>query len=267
LKSITRKSMLYRTKVEYGDYTMNHVQGCSHGCRYPCYAMLMAKRFGKVESYRDWCEPALVSNALELLDSEIPRMKEKILNVQLCFTTDSFMYGRDEVRDMSMAAIGRLNRDGIPCTVLSKGVLPIELAGAEFSQLNAYGITLVSLDERYREEYEPGAAPYGERVAALKRLHDAGCKTWVSMEPYPTPNIVEQEILPILERVSFANRIIFGRTNYNGVVSAYPRCKEWYHERVLDVARFCRERGIDCYIKRGTWTRAQPYDDALSLSA
>ena len=26
---IERKSMLYRTKVEYGDYTMNHVMGCA----------------------------------------------------------------------------------------------------------------------------------------------------------------------------------------------------------------------------------------------
>ena len=43
---IKRKTMLYQTGVEYGDYTMNHVQGCSHGCKYPCYAFLMKKRFG-----------------------------------------------------------------------------------------------------------------------------------------------------------------------------------------------------------------------------
>ena len=36
LKFMERKSMLYKTGVEYGDYTMNHVQGCSHGCKYPC---------------------------------------------------------------------------------------------------------------------------------------------------------------------------------------------------------------------------------------
>ena len=29
-KSLTRKSLLYKTGVEYGDYTINHVQGCSH---------------------------------------------------------------------------------------------------------------------------------------------------------------------------------------------------------------------------------------------
>lgn len=48
MKTITRKTLLYKTGVEYGDYTMNHVLGCSHGCLYPCYAYMMSKRFGKV---------------------------------------------------------------------------------------------------------------------------------------------------------------------------------------------------------------------------
>ena len=70
MQYIERKSMLYKTGVEYGDYTMNHVQGCSHGCKYPCYAFLMAKRFGRVHTYEDWCTPVLVSNTLELLDKK-----------------------------------------------------------------------------------------------------------------------------------------------------------------------------------------------------
>ena len=249
-RTIERKSMLYKTAVEYGDYTMNHVQGCAHGCRYPCYAMMMAKRFGKVSSYEDWCRPALVANTIELLEKEIPRLKRKIDNVQLCFTTDSFMHGYEDVCAMSLRAIELLNENGIPCTVLSKGELPIQLA--DLSNDNVYGITLVSLDENYREEYEPGAAPYDRRIAALKALHERGCKTWVSMEPYPTPNVVQQELRPILERVSFADRIIFGRTNYNKTVSSYPEVKRWYDERAREVEAFCMEQGIDWYIKRGT---------------
>lgn len=259
MKSIERKSMLYKTKVEYGDYTMNHVLGCSHGCKYPCYAMMMAKRFGKIRSYEEWCEPVLVSNTLELLDHEISKLKNKIKHVQLCFTTDSFMYEYDEICEMSMEAIRRLNEDDIPCIVLSKGVLPIRLA--EFSEKNVYGITLVSLDESYRSEYEPGAAPYEERIAALMALHDLGCRTWVSMEPYPSPNIIEQELKPILERVSFADKIIFGRTNYNKFVSSYPNVKGWYNDRVREVVKFCAENGIEYYIKSGTWTGEAPVED------
>ena len=62
--------MLYNA-VEY-DFTMNHVQGCAHGCKYPCYAFMMAKRFGKSIVLRGLVEPYLVSNTLEILDQEIP---------------------------------------------------------------------------------------------------------------------------------------------------------------------------------------------------
>ena len=196
MKTITRKTMLYKTGVEYGDYTMNHVLGCSHGCKYPCYAFIMAKRFGKVNSYEDWLEPRLASNTLEILDMEIPKLKNKIKSVQLCFTTDPFMYGYKEIEEISMAAIQKLNSAGIKCTVLTKGLLPITLSN--YSKRNVYGITLVSLDEGYREKVEPGAAPYTKRIEALEALHMRRCKTWVSIEPYPTPNLIEQDLLEIL---------------------------------------------------------------------
>ena len=128
MESITRKTMLYKTGVEYGDYTMNHVLGCSHGCKFPCYAFLLKKRFGQVKSYDDWVKPKIVSNTLELLDKEIPRLKSKIKSVQLCFSTDPFMYGYEEISEMSLSAIKKLNDAAIKCTVLTKGILPSELA-------------------------------------------------------------------------------------------------------------------------------------------
>lgn len=249
---IERKTMLYKTGVEYGDYTMNFVQGCSHGCLFPCYAFLQKKRFGQIKDYADWCRPRLVSNTLELLDKEIPRLKEKIASVHLCFTTDPFMYGYKEIADMAFASITKLNDAGIKCTVLTKGILPISLA--ELSNKNEYGITFISLDEEYRKQKEPGAAPYAKRLEALKALHDAGCKTWISMEPYPTPNIKEQNLLELLEAVRFTDRIIFGRTNYNTVASSYKRHKTFYNQCAAEVISFCKEHGIQYHIKAKTIT-------------
>lgn len=254
MKTITRKTMLYKTGVEYGDYTMNHVQGCAHGCKYPCYAFLMKKRFGQIKDYESWLEPVLVSNTLELLDKEIPRLRDKIQSVQLCFTTDPFMCGYPEIAEMSIAAIKKLNAAGIKCRILTKGILPIELA--ELSHENEYGITLVSLDENYRKKVEPGAAPYSERLASLKVLHEKGYRTWVSVEPYPTPNLIQQELNAILEAVAFVGKIIFGRTNYSKAVSAYAEHRAFYNEQAQVVIAFCEERGIAYHIKEGTITEA-----------
>lgn len=252
METIMRKTMLYKTSVEYGDYTMNHVLGCSHGCLYPCYAFLIAKRFGKAANYEEWIKPKLVSNTLEILEREIPHLKAKIKSVQLCFTTDPFMYGYDEVGAMSMAAIKTLNAAGIRCTVLTKGLLPIELA--KQSHNNEYGITLISLNEDYRRRIEPGAASYSERIAALKALSNLGCKTWVSIEPYPTPNLIQQDLTTVLEAVSFTNRIIFGRTNYSKEISAFKGHRAFYNEQAAVVIQFCNEHGISYHIKTGTIT-------------
>ena len=127
MDNINRKTLLYKTGVEYGDFAINHIQGCSHGCKYPCYAFLMAKRFGKVDSYGEWIKPRIVSNALELLEEEIPKFKNKIRFVHLCFSTDPFMYNQKEVTDLSIKVIYKLNKYGVKCTVLTKGILPDEL--------------------------------------------------------------------------------------------------------------------------------------------
>lgn len=250
---IERKTMLYKTGVEYGDYTLNFVQGCAHGCKYPCYAFLLKKRFGQIKSEEEWLKPYLVSNTLEILDKEIPRLKDKIKSVQLCFTTDPFMVGYTEVQKMSMDVIKKLNAAKIKCTVLTKGILPEALS--KCSKKNEYGITLITLDEAYREMIEPGAVSCADRLAALKKLHDLGCKTWVSIEPYPTPNLIEQDIIQLLEAVSFVDKIIFGRTNYSkSVTTGYPEHKKFYNEKAKEVISFCKKRKIAYHIKDKTIT-------------
>ena len=224
-----RKSLIYKTGVEYGDYTLNHVQGCSHGCTYPCYAFMMAKRFGKVKNYAEWIQPKVVENTMELLEKELPRFKNKIKLLHLCFTTDPFMYQHDEIAQLSLKVLQRANAEGVRCSVLTKGLLPYALT--ELPLDNEYGITVVSLNDDFVNQYEPGAAPITDRIASLQALADVGKKTWVSIEPYPTPNLIEQDFHEILEAVSFADKIIFGRLHYNKVVSAYPEHKQFYNER------------------------------------
>ena len=113
MKKITRKSLLYKSGVEYSDYCINHVEGCSHGCRFPCYAMMLKKRCGVVKDYNDWIQPKIVSNALELLEKELPKCKNKIKFVHLCFATDPFMYKYPEVTKLTLDILKRLKKDNI----------------------------------------------------------------------------------------------------------------------------------------------------------
>jgi len=255
MKTIVRKSLLYHSGVEYADFCLNHVEGCSHGCKYPCYAYMMKRRCGIVKTYEEWCQPKIVSNALELLDKEIPKYKDKINFVHLCFSTDPFMYKQGEVGELSLKIIDKLNENNIRCTVLTKGVFPKELGNRNgLSQRNEYGITIVSLDENFREEFEPNSASYKDRIKSLRYLHERGFKTWVSMEPYPTPNLVKQNLIEILEAVSFVDKIIFGRLNYNVKSSEFKYTKEFYNSLSSSVIKFCKKKKIAYHIKQGTQT-------------
>ena len=250
LEKIYRKTLLYKTGVEYGDYSLNHVLGCSHGCKYPCYAMLMAKRFGKVKNYNEWINPKIVINSLELLEYEIIKYKEDIRFVHLCFTTDPFMFGNQDIADMSIRIIEKLNASKIKCTVLTKGILPAELANT--SKENEYGISIISLNEMFRINYEPFSASYNERIESLRFLHSKGFKTWISIEPYPTPNIINQDINSILNSVSLINKIIFGRLNYNASVRKYNNHLSYYNYLSEKIIEFCKAHNKEYHIKKGT---------------
>jgi DNA repair photolyase len=245
METITRKTLLYKSGL--GFYCINHVQGCSHGCRYPCYAFMMARTHGRAKTFSDWCRPQLVANAAELLTRELSRRKEKPDRIHLCLTTDPFMAGYPEVTEMSLKLIGIINAAGIPCSLLTKGILPRELSDRKrFPMDNRHEISLISLSEDFRKQWEPGTEPSRARILALKYLHDHGCRTMVHIEPYPTPNLIKQNLEELLTAVEFADHIYFSGWNYNPRVREYPRFQDFYREQASLVRRFCGERGIGC---------------------
>lgn len=201
----------------------------------------------------EWCQPRIVSNALELLDKELKKNSKNIESVQLSFMTDPFMVGYPEVSELSVKILDRLNQDDIKGIILTKGEIPEE--ALRTSLINEFGITLVSLDEKFRKKYEQGTIAYAKRIASLYKAHKAGFRTWVSMEPYPTPNIVEQDLERILNEIKFVDKIIFGRMNYNREVSSYKNYKKFYNKVAEEVIAFCKENNIEYYIKNGTITK------------
>lgn len=252
-KTIKRKSLLYKSGVEYADYCLNHVEGCSHGCKYPCYAFLMKRRCGIVKTYEEWCQPKIVSNALDLLEKEIPRYKNKINYVHLCFSTDPFMYEQKEIHKLSLKIINELNSNEIKVTVLTKGILPEDLSNLNgFSTNNEYGISLVSLNDDFKRSFEPNSAAFKDRIESLKYLHEKGYKTYVSIEPYPPPNFIEQDLNAILDNICFVDKIIFGKLNYNARSSEYRHLKEFYQSRTEIIINYCERHSKEYHIKNGT---------------
>lgn len=244
MDTIERKSLINKSGL--GFWCVNAVQGCAHGCRYPCHAFLLARRYGRVSDYAAWRVPKLVGNALRLLDTEL-RRKRGIDCVHLSLTTDPFMVGYPEVSELSLRIIERVNAAGIPCSILTKGILPPELSDTRrFHPDNTYGISLVSLDEAFRSKWEPGASPYAVRIEAARALHRSGRRTRVHIEPFPTPVFVKQDVGALLARVDFVEHVYFGGWNYNAMARDFEGCAAFYEDQARAVRRFCEARGIAC---------------------
>lgn len=257
---ITRKTLLYETKVEYAKWCINHVKGCFHGCSY-CFAYMDAKRYGQVKNREDWRDFQIVINALDILNKELPKFRKRIGKdyVHLCFTTDPFMYDSQtgelftDVKVLTMHIIDLLNAHGIKAETLTKGYYPLEMLNlSNIKSKNNYGITLTSLNENFRQSWEKDSAPYKKKIDRLKLVSNLRNKTWVSIEPYPTPNIVKQDLEELLASVDFVDRIIFGQMNYVSAATNFPKRKEFYQTCVEKVVNFCEDLGIEWHIKEKT---------------
>lgn len=260
LESIERRSLVNRSRVEYGTWGVNHVQGCSHGCLY-CYACSEAKAHGRVRSYEEWCKPKVVANAVEQIRRELARKRTPIDRVHLCFATDPFMWDSatgsaySEIADMTLEIMKSLNNQGIPVTLLTKGIYPkLDLSGLHPD--NQYGITAVSLGEEFRATWEPNTPSVSNRIEALRVLSEAGARTWVSIEPYPTPNIdpTAPDVIDLLSKLEFIDKFIFGRLNYTSAVTQYLNKVDasFYARIAADVRAWCAERDKPLHIKHRT---------------
>lgn len=247
MRTVRKDRLLYQSKPNSNEWCAHHVIGCSHGCKYPCYVMALSDI-----TLEEWIDPIVVANARELLADELGRFSGRIRNVSFCYTTDAFMMGQDDVAALTIDLIRELNNQGIACTLLTKGVYP---AGdiARLSHRNWYGVSLSSLSEQFREEWEPGAASIEDRIESLHRLHRSGLYTFVALEPWPTPNILHQDIMNVLERIKWVDKMVFGPIGFNAKADRYFALRpgiyhKFYAEQLAKATEFCASHniGLDC---------------------
>lgn len=269
------KSVLNATGVEYGDYSVTFALGCYHQCEY-CYDATCKVRFKKVADFEAWGKPLATNDFLTKLDLEIVKKKHKIKSVMLSFAGDPFPYNpegspdKKYFHDLSLAALEKLNAAGLKCCVLTKGLLPLELANyapADPTKNNWYGISLVNLshEDEYRKKIEPNAAPLTDRLASLKALKekDSRCKTFISLEPFPVPSMIDgmdeasmkKELEYVLSQLTWVDLVIFGRGNGNNAkgVNMFAKYKDHkgYYLRMAEVVKAWGEANdVDIYVKR-----------------
>ncbi len=165
--------LIGKSKVEYMDYYLNYVRGCSHGCLY-CWSRLRQNI-----PYEEWIKPKLRS--IDGLDEQLEKFKSKIHRLFVCNSADAY---QPAARATTREVVKKLIQHKIRFTILTKS----DAALNDLDLLEAYpkccvGFSVTTDDEGQRRKWEPCSSSIQERINAIRRLKEVGVRTWVSMEP------------------------------------------------------------------------------------
>lgn len=196
---------------EYSPLALNYIKGCDHGCAY-CYVPKMMKRFdsGYVHSNVYIKEEKYL---LREIKSSARKHADSPVQVFLSFLTDPYSHFNKETK-LTRRVLEILLEHRIPVSILSKGgynVLDDLDIIKEFGQNIQVGGSLTFTDAQDSLKWEKNAALPADRFDALRILHEAGIRTWASLEPV----IIPEQSLAIMEMThSYVDGFKIGKLNH-----------------------------------------------------
>lgn len=225
--------VIYRPSGNAGEYAplaTNPYERCGHGCKY-CYvpnAMHISRpEFNKPGVLRDGYMDRLAKDAHLHGSADLNDIQRQIF---ITFSSDPWHPGDDSRWTRSILA--KLTHENLAfCTLTKSGTKSLMDADMFRPDHDAYAASLTSLDDRFSKKWEPNAALPGDRIEALKRMHDRGIYTWVSIEPTLD---VDHSIAVIKATHKFVCLYKVGRANYLKEITATTDWRD-YTLRIADL--------------------------------
>lgn len=228
VSTVKAKSILVKSNLPASDYVANPYGGCTHQCRY-CYACFMKRFTGHDE---DW------GTFIDVKEYESDKLPKSLTGKTVLLSSVTDPYNPYEARfHKSRAILERLQKTEAHVEILSKSDLmlqDIELL-RQMPDLSV-GISLNTLDDRFRKDMEPGAPSVQRRLKALETLHNAGITTYLFVSPI-FPYITDIPALADAVKGS-VDQICFENLNLRGaakeeilryITEQYPQYLDGYH--------------------------------------
>lgn len=234
-KRATKQGIIYETSGrarEYRELACNLYSGCDHACRY-CYAPTVLKR--KFEQFICSAPRQDILRKLRL-DAQAWAAEGETRQILLCFTCDP--YQRTDVsHEITRQAIQICHSFGLAVCVLTKGGARALRDLDLLTPRDAFASTLTTLDAQQSGYWEPGGAPPDDRIETLRRFHERGIPTWVSLEPVLDP----AETLEIIRRThAFVDEFKVGVLNYHALAKTIDWRRFAHEARDLLESLGCR---------------------------
>lgn len=228
IKRISVKSILSRSNLPVGDYSVNPYIGCTHGCKY-CYASFMKRFTGHTEPWGDFLD---VKYWPEIKNPQRYEGKELFIGS----VTDPYL-PQEEVYERTRDLLLQLKDSGAKISIATKSDLilrDIELIKSFPQARVSWSINTLDEDFQMDMDYAPAI---GRRLKAMETFHRAGIRATCFISPI-FPGITDVEA--IIERVKEHCNLIWLenlnlRGSYKTTVMNYIRKKSpqllpLYHE-------------------------------------
>jgi DNA repair photolyase len=166
-------------------WALNPYRGCTHACEY-CYARKYQKHL-ELGAGEDFSSVILVKrNLADRLRVELKKPSWNREGVAVGTATDAYQPIEGHYR-ITRACLEVLADTGTPFTIVTKGPMVVRdidvLKRATASAGCQVYMSIPSVDERAWLSLEPGTASPAQRLAATRRLRDAGIEAGVLMMP------------------------------------------------------------------------------------
>jgi len=226
--SVKGCTIIYAPKGQAGEYAplaCNPYRGCGHGCAY-CYVPRVTKQDRK--EFDAGAVPR--ADFIERLTADCRKYQQLGVTeqVMLSFTTDPYHPGDNH---LTRTTLEYLRGAGLGfCTLTKGGDRALQDLYAFRPDRDAFASTLTSLDARFSEKWERNAALPWNRIETLRKFHERGIFTWVSLEP----TLDLESSLSIVDAThGFVDLYKVGRANY---VPSITNVLDWrdYTLRMID---------------------------------
>ena len=221
---------------------MNLYRGCLHGCIYcdsrsECYCM-----------DHDFEDVEVKANALELLENNLKRKRSKCM-LATGSMSDPYIPLENELKHVRKA-LELAYKYGFGFTLITKSnrvLRDLDLLTAINNKTKCVvQMTLTTCDENLCKKIEPNVSTTKERVAMLKKLHEAGIPTVVWLCPIlPFINDTKENIKGILDYCIEAK--VYGIICFGMGVTLRKGNREYFYQQLDHLFPGMKEKYIKTY--------------------
>jgi len=228
---VTTKTALVRSRIPGLEYVINPYTDCGHGCRY-CYATFMRK-YSKQHQHASWGSFVEAKiNIVDVLRDELAK-KRKTGTAMLSSVCDPYQPAESHYK-LTQGCLLELREHGWGVSILTRSPLVTRDIGILKTCLDvSVGFSIPTDDDKVRQVTEPQAPSIADRIAALRRVHEAGIRTWVFIAPM-LPMNADVLVDMLLPHIDYA---MVDALNYRQQVAALFRQHGWADALTDDYAR------------------------------